>query len=503
MAGFSIASMNTTDFTISGESPLQKPTVPTTSPGPTADTIHPSPVGRVSTANDWASGQPTPSGPGPHETSVASGAVLDGTPISSDTALPVDAQGLAVSGISMAGFSLAGMTTPAFTMSGGSPPGFTIAGGIPSGFTIASLSTPFRPSLDSAVQSRIDTPCPTAGVKRHATDSMGPPAKKRKLPHSVSASVASAATSTKSKRDRKFGDKLKQRSGLRCELSGITKVDGFFPEGAHIFGLATGADERANWFWEVLYLFWPGLAVDALRETCRKYINHMANGISMDVKAHRLWDELEFYLEVLDDSYQVSGNKAQYSVKIRFPRSPVTVLSRWLPWTRMPSGRTVPMVFADGDEIIFKTDNYHDFPLPDPNLLKLRALLTKCCFLKAAGESQDAYDLRQEHISGELRASPLNYGDYTFSDGSDSAEGYSDYSDVYEWESEETSFPGKDSSSYVEDHVIGDDIEDSGLRVESWLDNIGSKLVEGDGNEDGELASQDGHDDAPHQLGDD
>jgi hypothetical protein len=318
---------------------------------------------------------------------------------------------------------------------------------------------------------------------------MLPTPKRRKLPHSFSVgSVASTAASTKPKRDPFFADRLKTRSGERCELTGVTSDFGFIPEGAHIFGLATASDERAGNFWKLLYMFWRAPVVDDLRDACQKQINHMANGILMNILPHRLWDKFEFYFEVIDGSYQVSGNKAQYTIKIRFPKKVVDLINYSKLLRHRSDGSRVPYLIEDGDEIIFKTDNYHDCPLPDPNLLKIRALLTKCCFLKAGGKSNDLYlspELLQQQVSVDLGAEVLDYRDYSYSDDESTEDG---------------SLVEQENTGYLDDQEFDPDSPDDSLLVEAWLYND-DNFVEGDLNDEGQMVREDSEHGADEQQG--
>jgi hypothetical protein len=343
-------------------------------------------------------------------------------------------------------------------------------------------TTPMPPVAASSQHPTPEMQRPSAGIKRNATDTIVPRPNKRQMTHVASeGSSGSQAASTTSKRDTHFIDKLKKRSGLLCELSGLTEKEGLIPEGAHIFGLATATDGRADYFWRLLQMFWGVAVVDGLRDACRKQINHMSNGILMDSRAHGLWDKLHFYLEVVDDSYQVSGKKAQYTVKMRFPRKPIALYNAWKPRTVAADGIPDMQSFREGDEVIFKTDNYHDCPLPDPVLLKIRELVTQCAFLYAGGETDDVYllaELRQKQISADLRADVLDYGDDTFSEGDDSEYGsfIEDVDDRYAYDEEEPDL----------------DITEGSLRVGSWLENIDSNLVEGHPDVEDEMPHVDG-----------
>jgi hypothetical protein len=342
------------------------------------------------------------------------------------------------------------------------------------------MGTAFQPSPARAEKASSETQRPAVSDKSKAPNSNVSSPKKRRIPPDVPAgSFTSTAASTKPKRDPFFADRLKARSGERCELTGVTTEYGFVPEGAHIFGLATASHERAGHFWKLLCMFWEYPEVEDLRAACQKEINHMANGIFMNILAHRLWDQFDFYFEVVDASYQVCGKKAQYTIKIRFPKKQVHLINYSKPLMYRSDGRFIPVLIQDGDEFTFKTDNYHDCPLPDPNLLKIRALLTKCCFLKAGGESKDPYispDLPPHEVWGHQGARLLDYGDYIYSDDESTADG---------------SLTDEESTGYLDDQEMDSETPDRNLLVEAWLDTGAGKLVEGDVNEEGELASED------------
>jgi hypothetical protein len=216
---------------------------------------------------------------------------------------------------------------------------------------------------------------------------------------------------------REFRDTVNRRSGPRCELSGVTHKAGFSPEGARIFGLATIAYVRSDYFWDLLLLFWDSGVVDKLRNACRVYMNHMSNGIYMDCQAHALWDRRRYYLEVVKHSYKVSGNRAQYAVKIRFPWvfAPAIINGR-KPVMEERDGRRHVHVLHDGDEIVLNTDHHGHCPLPDPNLLKIHALLIRCAFVDRQGKFEYGYRLndlwRQKKVGDDL----LDCGDSTESD---------------------------------------------------------------------------------------
>jgi hypothetical protein len=340
-----------------------------------------------------------------------------------------------------------------------------------------------RKGLEEAQSPKAGTARPKLGTKRNATDSILPSPKLMKMTESSSTKgVETPAEHTGAARDPKFPERLKRRSGAQCELSGKQQSSGLVTEGAHIFGIATAAGDRAAVFWDLLLMFWGPSIVEELRNACIQHINDMSNGITMDISTHRLYDELQFYLEVLPGSYQVSGDKAQYTVKIRFPRSPITLYNHWIETVHLQDGRHSTVHFEDGDEVTFKTNDQKNCPLPDPVLLQLRGILTKCAFLRAGGEREDeilANELRAEQIRADLKATLIDYGDYT-------------YSDDYLNEDEEMYDPPGAIDLYTRDAVPGD--TEWNIRVESWLDEMEPA--------DGGLQDED-EDDAPgedHEL---
>jgi hypothetical protein len=342
----------------------------------------------------------------------------------------------------------------------------------------------------SAVPSRHSTPStqpPKVGVKRNAIDSILPAAKMPKL---TAASSQISAVSSQTLRDTKFGDKLKKRSGLKCELTGLTKDLGLVDEGAQIFGLATSATEPADKFWKLLYMFWDSELVDEVRAACRRHKNDMSNGIVMDIRPHRLWEKLYFYLEFVDGSYEKNGNQAEYTVTIRFPRSTVAVSNFWASQEDRTDGAIYTRQFRDGDKITFKTEDQTNCPLPDPILLQLRALITKCAFLRGGGEREERYlsdEDRQEQIYAALRATLIDYGDDTYSD---------------EYESNESVLSdGYDHADLYEDDTEPDNT-DKKRRVESWIETIDVNGAQSDiEKQDGEQMD-DGHAGGHHGTGD-
>jgi hypothetical protein len=247
---------------------------------------------------------------------------------------------------------------------------------------------------------------PKLGAKRSASDSILPPTKKRRI-------------TERSCRGPTFAQRLKRRSGNKCELSGRTQDMGLATDGAHIFGIQSSAGERAKAFWNLLYMFWNPLIVRKLRAACTQHINSMSNGITMDCSTHALYDQLRFYLEVLPDSYSVSGDKAQYTVKIRFPRSPIILYNHWKDTGHMSDGTPGVSLLTDGDEITFKTNDQKNCPLPDPVLLQVRAILTKCAFFRGGADREDevmANELRGEEIRTEQNPASINNGHYSCSD---------------------------------------------------------------------------------------
>jgi hypothetical protein len=343
-----------------------------------------------------------------------------------------------------------------------------------------------RKGLEKAQSPEAGAARPKLGTKRNATDSNLPPSKLMRMTDSASMKgVETLAEYPGAARDPKFPERLKKRSGARCELSGRQQSSGLETEGAHIFGIATAAGERATVFWDLLDMFWDPEIVEALRNACTQNINDMSNGITMECHTHRLYDQLDFYLEVLPDSYSVSGDKAQYTVKIRFPRSPIILYNHWKDTGHMSDGTPGVSLLTDGDEITFKTNDQKNCPLPDPVLLQVRGILTKCAFLRAGGDREDAIlanELRAEQIRADLKATLIDYGDYT-------------YSDDYFNEDEEMYDPPAAIDLYTHGAVPGD--TEWNIRVESWLDEMepadGGLQDEDEDDAPGEDDELDGH----------
>jgi hypothetical protein len=363
-----------------------------------------------------------------------------------------------------------------------------------------------REGLEEAQSPEAGTATPKLGTKRNATDSILPPAKLMKMTESACMKAGDTpaehtrAEHTGAARDQKFPERLKQRngasgdpkfpqrlkkrSGARCELSGRQQSSGLVTEGARIFGRATAAGDRAAVFWDLLYMFWGPAIVEELRNACTQHMNDMSNGITMDISTHRLYDQLHFYLEVLPDSYQVSGDKAQYTVKIRFPRSPIILYNHWKDTGHMADGTPGVALLTDGDEITFKTNDQKNCPLPDPVLLQLRGILTKCAFFHAGGDREDeilANQLRAEQLRATIKATGADYGDYTYSDYLNEDEEIYDQPGIIDL--------------YMLEAVPGD-IE-SNIRVESWLEDMepadGGLQDEHDDDSPGQDGQLDGH----------
>jgi hypothetical protein len=367
------------------------------------------------------------------------------------------------------------------------------------GVTIRNPAGP-GPAVRAEIAPRVGpagpVPPSTAGSERpkldantHATESHLPHLRMMTMSDGASARrVVSTADTPETKRDPQFGEKLTKRSGGRCELTGRMEDVGLVTEGAHIFGLATATEGRSNIFWQLLYMFWDVDIVEALQKDCRDHINDVSNGISMNIMTHRLYDKLHFYLEVVPGSFLETDTTAQYTVKIRFPRSTVSLRNFWASQEHKADHAIYTRQFRDGDEITFKTDDLNNYPLPDPILLQLRAILTKCAFLQGGGEQEEVYlsnMLREEQIRAVSRAALIDYGDYNFSDEYDSEDefGMDEYGnrDRYEY----CAPTANTSRSFL---------------VESWLDNVDVNRTEVRFQEEQDRTTMEGSQVGEHQF---
>jgi hypothetical protein len=308
---------------------------------------------------------------------------------------------------------------------------------------------------------------PKVDANTDATDSHLPHLRMMTMSDGASARrVVSTAGTTETKPDPQFGEKLTKRSGGRCELTGRMEDVGLVTEGAHIFGLATATEGRSDIFWQLLYMFWDVDIVEALQKDCRDHINDVSNGISMDIMTHRLYDKLHFYLEVVPGSFLETETTAQYSVKIRFPRSTISLNNFWASQEHTADDAIYTRQFRDGDEITFKTDDVKNYPLPDPILLQLRAILTKCAFLQGGGDQEEVYLSKmmleeQAYLSNMMLEEQMR---------AVSRPDLIDSLDEYDSEAE-FGMGGYDSPDLYE---YGAATANTGrsLLVESWLDNV-------------------------------
>jgi hypothetical protein len=169
---------------------------------------------------------------------------------------------------------------------------------------------------------------PKLGNKRVAPDSILAPCKILRMIVDDMRSAQSPATlaeSIEANGKYNFHETVKTRSGGQCKLTGRAQGMGLSTDAVRIFGLATSDDNRATPFWELLEMFCGSVTVNALQSTISQKINNAANGIYifMDATSHRLYDDLHFYLDIVEDSYMECGEGAQHTVKLRFPRQPV------------------------------------------------------------------------------------------------------------------------------------------------------------------------------------
>jgi hypothetical protein len=338
-----------------------------------------------------------------------------------------------------------------------------------------------RQSVGGQVATSGGSQRPILGSKRRGhTNSTSPVAKKVKL--NKGGTARSGTTDAESvARSGAFAMKLRKRNGERCEVTGAAGDDGeFIPEGAHIFGLATAREFRSRFLWELLMMFWDSNVVNELQEACRTGVNYLSNGILMDIKAHRTFDNLHYYLEVMPDSYQATGNKAQYSVVVRFPRGVKRVINLGNTSFRTNDGEPLWCQMNDGDVITFKTTDQNQYPLPDAVLLHVRGILTQCAFFSAAGEGEDVYLLnewRREQMRAKLQSAMFDNGDHTFP---------------------EDCYTSRDESSddyylYDDKHptMTGPGGEPPGNWVESWLESIDFQPNEGDWGCDDDIGVED------------
>jgi hypothetical protein len=130
-------------------------------------------------------------------------------------------------------------------------------------------------------------------------------------------------------------------------------------------------------------------------------INHPSNGLLMEISTHRKYDRLDFYLEVVDGSYEESPEGASYKVKIRFINE-VQLFDNWGPPLFRADGRRMSLNFQDGDLVTLTSPDPILKPLPDPMMLRLRSYVTRCAFAKAAGEKAD--EVWEEEEDGETQA---------------------------------------------------------------------------------------------------
>lgn len=50
--------------------------------------------------------------------------------------------------------------------------------------------------------------------------------------------------------------------------------------------------------WDLLRMFWTASDVQDLLGALQNEVNNLGDGLLMKVEAHRLWDDMDFYLEV-------------------------------------------------------------------------------------------------------------------------------------------------------------------------------------------------------------
>jgi hypothetical protein len=193
----------------------------------------------------------------------------------------------------------------------------------------------------------------------------------------------------KSERGRAFPKEVARRASGRCEVTGASKESRCCLECAHLIGLGTKSHPAAFYFWDVLRLFWPPEILVGLQAAILVEINHPSNGLSMEISTHRKFDNLDFFLEVVEGTYEEAENGgASYEAKIRF-RNKVELTDHWTPPAKHANGRMSIFRFEDGDTIKLSTADRAANPLPDPMLLRLRAYVTQCAFPKAAGECEE------------------------------------------------------------------------------------------------------------------
>lgn len=166
-------------------------------------------------------------------------------------------------------------------------------------------------------------------------------------------------------------DRLKQRSqNQRCEITG--NDEDLVLKGCRIFPFPISNEDVDNdHLWNLLRCFWDPDTVEIVKLLCGPVpINDFVNGIVMTAEAYDSFNDLGFYL--IPELDTITPEK--YSVIFHWTREPKRISNFWLPGCVVDDMEYFPAM-ESGQIIVLETVHPVLFPLPDPGLLIVRALL--------------------------------------------------------------------------------------------------------------------------------
>jgi hypothetical protein len=119
----------------------------------------------------------------------------------------------------------------------------------------------------------------------------------------------------------------------------------------------------------------------------------------MKPSVHAIWDDLGFYIEPIRISETRSEEELQYTFK--WTCEELKVMNFWQP-AGFLNGRAVYDVIRDGQTISFTTMDKDRCPLPDPDMLYIRAVLTRASFPTGGSSDTESEQGDSERSVGGL-----------------------------------------------------------------------------------------------------
>lgn len=169
-------------------------------------------------------------------------------------------------------------------------------------------------------------------------------------------------------------DKLKQRPPIqRCEVTGNDE-ENLVLKGCRILPFPISNEDVDNdYLWSLLRCFWDPSTVEAVKLLCDPvHINDFVNGLVMSTAAYDSFNSLDFYLVPELDTI----TPKKYSAIFHWTRESGRISNFWHPGSVFDGVEYFSMM-ESGQRIVFESVDPVLFPLPDPGLLIVRALLAK------------------------------------------------------------------------------------------------------------------------------